>query len=152
MEVIFQVYFSNSFYVLISWAQPVKLVFGECHPIDDMSTSVEVMVWCHQATSHYLNQSWPTLVLPYGITRPQWVTSVSAARKRLKTNSLTHLVARSDSLTNSLSHDGKYSAFYFPPVTTLCCISILVNDMHKFISWKKVSFVAHQYQRLMLTT
>ena len=35
---------------------------------DDNSTLVQVMAWCHQATSHYLNQCWP-----YGITRPQWV-------------------------------------------------------------------------------
>ena len=29
------------------------------------------MAWCHQATSHYLNQCWPRSILPYGITRPQ---------------------------------------------------------------------------------
>ena len=40
---------------------------------DDMSTLVQVMVWCCQATSHYLSQSWPRSLLPYGITRPQWV-------------------------------------------------------------------------------
>ena len=26
---------------------------------DDKSTLVQVMAWCHQATSHYLNQCWP---------------------------------------------------------------------------------------------
>ena len=26
---------------------------------DDKSTLVPVMAWCHQATSHYLNQCWP---------------------------------------------------------------------------------------------
>ena len=31
------------------------------------------MAWCHQAPSHYLNQCWPRFLLPYGITRPQWV-------------------------------------------------------------------------------
>ena len=41
--------------------------------IDDKSTLVQVMAWCRQATSHYLNQCWPSSVLPYGITRPQWV-------------------------------------------------------------------------------
>ena len=39
----------------------------------DMSTLVQVMVWCHQATSHYLSQCWPRSLLPYGITRSQWV-------------------------------------------------------------------------------
>ena len=40
---------------------------------DDKSTLVQVMAWCHQAASHYLNQCWPRSQTPYGATRPQWV-------------------------------------------------------------------------------
>ena len=40
---------------------------------DDKSTLAQVMAWCRQATSHYLNQCWPRSKPPYGITRPQWV-------------------------------------------------------------------------------
>ena len=40
---------------------------------DDQSILVQVMAWCHQATSHYLSQCWPRSLPPYGITRPQWV-------------------------------------------------------------------------------
>ena len=40
---------------------------------DDLSTLVQVMAWCGQATSHYLIRCWPRSSLPYGITRPQWV-------------------------------------------------------------------------------
>ena len=40
---------------------------------DDKSTLVQVMAWCHQATSHYLDYCWPSSLLPYGVTRPQWV-------------------------------------------------------------------------------
>ena len=40
---------------------------------DDKSTMVQVMAWCHQAPSHYLNQCWPRSLLQCGITRPQWV-------------------------------------------------------------------------------
>ena len=40
---------------------------------DDKSTLVQVMAWCHQATSHYLSQCWPRPVSPYGVIRPQWV-------------------------------------------------------------------------------
>ena len=41
---------------------------------DDKLTLVQVMAWCHQATSHYLSQSqcWPRSMLPFVITRPQW--------------------------------------------------------------------------------
>ena len=40
---------------------------------DDKSTLVQVMAWCCQVTSHYLNQCWPRSPTPYGVTRPQWV-------------------------------------------------------------------------------
>ena len=40
---------------------------------DDESTLVQVMAWCHQATSHYLSQCWTRSMSPYGIIRPQWV-------------------------------------------------------------------------------
>ena len=34
---------------------------------------VQVIALCHQATSHYLSQSWPRFVSPYGLTGPQCV-------------------------------------------------------------------------------
>ena len=40
---------------------------------DDKSTLVQVMVWCHQATNHYLNQCWPRSMSSDGIIRPQKV-------------------------------------------------------------------------------
>ena len=40
---------------------------------DDKSTLVQVMAWCHQATSHYLSQCWLSSLSSYGIARPQWV-------------------------------------------------------------------------------
>ena len=39
---------------------------------DYKSTLVQVMAWCRQATSHYLNQSWLRCLTPSGVTRPQW--------------------------------------------------------------------------------
>ena len=43
--------------------------------LTDRSTLVLAMAWCRQATSHYLSQCWPSSMLPYGVTRPQWVNS-----------------------------------------------------------------------------
>ena len=40
------------------------------------STLVQVMAWCHQATSHYLRQCWPMSLSSYGVTGPQWVYRV----------------------------------------------------------------------------
>ena len=42
------------------------------HLTDHLSTLVQVMAWCHQATSHYLSQCWPRSLSPYDVTRPQW--------------------------------------------------------------------------------
>ena len=45
-------------------------------PLDltnDQSTLVQVMAWCRQATSHYLNQCWHRFMSPYNVNRPQWV-------------------------------------------------------------------------------
>ena len=42
---------------------------------DDKSTLVQVMAWCRQARSQYLNQCWPRSSRPYVVTRPQWVNS-----------------------------------------------------------------------------
>ena len=48
--------------------------------VDDKSTFVQVMVWCRQTTSHYLNQCWQSSKTPFGVTRPQWVNSVHVSR------------------------------------------------------------------------
>ena len=40
---------------------------------DEKQTLVHIMAWCHQATRHYLSQCWSRSILPYGVTRPQWV-------------------------------------------------------------------------------
>ena len=49
-------------------------------PLDltnDNSTLVQVMAWWRQAISHYLSQFSPRFMSPYGVTRPQWVKSLS---------------------------------------------------------------------------
>ena len=51
----------------------IALIWISLDFADDQSTLVQVMAWCHQATSHYLSQCWPRSLSPYGVTRPQWV-------------------------------------------------------------------------------
>ena len=53
----------------------MKSTSDECHWTLLMISQhlVQVMVWCHEATSHYLIQCWPSSPTPYGITRPQLV-------------------------------------------------------------------------------
>ena len=40
---------------------------------DYLSKLVQVMVWHHQATSHYLSQCWPGTMLTYRIIKPQTI-------------------------------------------------------------------------------
>ena len=65
----------NSKQTIRSWTLLAKLFSDDRlsrNIFDDKSTSIQVMTWCHQATSHYLNPCWPRPMASYGITRPQW--------------------------------------------------------------------------------
>ena len=83
VEVIFQVYFSNSNRELISWANEYWYLehlwncsyvsATEPHSRQVQSTVDRGMAWCRQTTSHYLNQCWPSFPMPYGTFRPRWV-------------------------------------------------------------------------------
>ena len=62
-----------------SWSTQYEIVRKWMSEIltNEKSTLLQVMAWCHQATSHYLSQRWPRSMLPYGITRPQWVKTTT---------------------------------------------------------------------------
>ena len=47
---------------------------------NEKPTLVQVMAWCHQATSHYLSQCWPRSMSPYDITRLHWVKMLAYDR------------------------------------------------------------------------
>ena len=40
---------------------------------NEISRLVQVMSWCQHTPSHYLIQCWPRSMLPYSITRTQWI-------------------------------------------------------------------------------
>ena len=58
---------------------------------DNKSTLVQVMAWCRQATSHYLNQCWRRSPTPYGVTRHQWVNLCKEKGPQLPSNTTRHL-------------------------------------------------------------
>ena len=58
---------------------------------DGKSTLVQLMAWCRQATSHYLSQCWPSSMLPYGVTRPQWVKEMAVMIFLLRFTYLPHM-------------------------------------------------------------
>ena len=63
--------------VIDGWSIACKIVLKwiPMDLTDAKSTLVQVMAWCHQATSHYLSQFWSRSLLPFGAIRPQWVNS-----------------------------------------------------------------------------
>ena len=54
----------------------IALIWMSLDFTDDQPILVQVMAWCHQATSHYLSQCWPSSLAPYGVARPQWVNDI----------------------------------------------------------------------------
>ena len=54
----------------------IVLIWMSLDFTDDQSTLVQVMAWCRQATSHYLNLCWSRSLLPYGITKPLRVNTL----------------------------------------------------------------------------
>ena len=65
----------NQILVIYGWgiSCEIALIWMSLDFTDDQSTLVQVMAWCHQATSHYMSQYWPRSLLPYGVIKPQWV-------------------------------------------------------------------------------
>ena len=55
--------FKNNLYLGISWGSV----------IDDKSTWIQIMAWCLQAPSHYLNPCWLRSLMHYNVSRGQWV-------------------------------------------------------------------------------
>ena len=57
-------------YIYIYWAFSMEYALRGTpwYLTDDLSTLVQIMAWCCQATSHYLKQCWLS-------SRPQWVNS-----------------------------------------------------------------------------
>ena len=53
----------------------IALIWMSLDFADDLSTLVQVMACCRQATSHYLSQCWPRSMSPNGVTRSQWVNT-----------------------------------------------------------------------------
>ena len=72
----------NFMYVIFKWilviyGLEIALIWMSLDFTNDRSTLVQVMAWCCQATSHYLSQCWPRSLLQYGVTRPEWVKTLS---------------------------------------------------------------------------
>ena len=55
----------------------IALKWMSLNPPNEKSTLMQLMVWYHEVTSHYLSQCWPSSVSSYGVTRPQSVNVYS---------------------------------------------------------------------------
>ena len=56
------------------------------YDVREKLTLVRVMVWCFQATSHYLSQCWPCFMSTYGAIRLQWMPSIHCLWHKLVSN------------------------------------------------------------------
>ena len=62
------------------------------------STLVQVITWCRQATSHYLNQCWRRSMSSYSVTRPQRISTLQRSRHVWRVRALGTRVDTSRSL------------------------------------------------------
>ena len=108
-----------SYEITLSW---ISLDFT-----DGKSTLVQVMAWCHQATSHYLNQCWPRSMSPYGVTRPQWVNNWKLIYIESLTLTCTRLLRASSSFSLILFR--RYSSYANGSAMVFACI-----EKHTFIN------------------
>ena len=84
-----------------SWPLAVKFLSFTPHNPILKSTLVQIMAWCHQATSHYLSQCWPRSMLPYGMTRPQCVNCWQTSGQFTYINKVPYLAATMVSVTGT---------------------------------------------------
>ena len=103
----------------------ITLIWMSLDFTDDQSTLVQVMACCVTATSHYLNQCWYKPMLPYGITRPQWV-NVALCKSLLYMAKFTHANSYVF-IANSYVPSWKFHKSY---VDLMICPMLFFLDIH----------------------
>ena len=132
----------------------------------DKSTLVQVMNWCCQATSHYLNQCWPSSMSPYGVTRPQWVKSrelsflqnisifkqfhKSAQRRTITLSNRSGGQARNNSQTPFTSVKFSMRIGWPPFTVTDFCIALTINALHYVQGCKYKGNIDHPSRMIRL--
>ena len=90
---------------------------------DDQSTLVQVMAWCCQATSHYLNQCLPRSLSPYDVAMPQCVTTI--------------IIWSSSNATDGIPHKPIFSACYY------LCSFIFLSIYFCSFNWRNDVFLVN---------
>ena len=122
---------------------------------DDKSTLVQVMAWCRQATSHCLSQCWISSLSPYGVTRPQWINSLSPRRC---VNNLKSAICEQMLQINLISTSCEITLRRMPQNTfhgksanvdpDLCCY--MASPSHKELTKGWVTCSMHRYHKSLL--
>ena len=99
-----------------------------------------VMAWCHQTTSHYLNQCCPTSVMQYGIIRPPRISNKNFTHKD------DNLLVKC--LKSTILWDRKYSTYYLHPIDVasnwklMLYNSIILTDILLILCWLNLASLA----------
>ena len=133
------------------------------------STLIQVMAWCRQATSHCLNQCWPRSLTSYGVTRPQWVNSLSSTTISKTTKQITSIHSYSCFLSSWLTiakslPDLSYSFFFYFFVTIFmpsifplhsfgCKLFLCKHLSNSYIDdLSKITFIQHRFNSWISST
>ena len=137
--------FSNSFQLLLVWTWPEHLCSQD--PIYKKSALVHVMALCHQASIHYLDQSWQIFVRPFGINRDQWVNENRGDSGQCIDNCITVMLLSCLWIWQWLHFQLMDIAH---PVNNSACICYFMKNPYTCICLKKSSYY-HYYEWIFKT-
>ena len=106
---------------------------------DVKSTLVQVMVWCRQAASHYLNLCWLRSISPW-VTRPKWV------KLFLKFHQLKHI-----SYTSNIRTAVGFRPVYHSLMQKRCNSIALAMELHLFCIKPLIPFYCIHQDKSVLT-
>ena len=87
---------------------------------DDKSTLVQIMAWCRQATSHYLNQYGPISLSPNGVTRQQW----------FKDHYVQYCISRMEINIKLRQFEPQQASYMYGNISTCGCISLVPTKFY----------------------
>ena len=105
---------------LVTKNRYLEQFFWNCHQVNVRRPHrwlFQVVALCLQATSHYLKQCWPRSILPYCITRPQWVNTL---------RSTIYNLLNLDSVQINQKQYVYLISFIVSSAFVLCCIYIII--------------------------
>ena len=116
---------------------------------NELSIMVQVMAWCHQATSHYLSQCWPRSMSPYGVTRTQWVNTDNKMADTMQATFLKNFLNENICILIKISPNNIPKGLVMLPDNNSASVQIMACCYHdQCWAWSMMSYGVTTAQRV----